>query len=238
MVKKILKISAIFIIGIGGGIFGSQFLSPYFFKKSISSQNLFPPQTPIQVIEKKEIIQENVALKKAIEKVEKTVIAVRTETKKGKFIEGSGFILTSDGLIVTLAELVPREGKFSFFIDEEAVPYQILKRNLKENLALVKVEKENLPTISFGDLEKLKLGERVFLVGKVFKTKGIKTLVNEGIVKYFDRDFIETNIFEEKNLAGSVLFDIEGNVLGINIVDEKGKVTALSVSKIRSFTGF
>lgn len=230
MLKNIFKILVIFILGIGGGIFGCQFLQPYFFEK----EHFSPPPRPIQFIEKvekKEIDQT------VIEKAEKAVIAIKTETKKGKILEGSGFILTSDGLIVTLAELVPQGGKFSFFIDGKPASYQILKRDLKENLALIKVEKENLPTVSFAKLETLKLGKRVFLVGKILKPQGIKTTVNEGIVKYFDENLIETNILEKKNMTGSVLFDIEGNVLGINIVDEEQRIISLPVSKIRAFSG-
>ncbi len=237
MLKKFFKIITIFILGIFGGIFGAQILWPYFVERPLFYQYRLE-QSPVYVTEKKEIIiQENVALKNAIEKVKKTVIGVKTETPKGKVIEGSGLIVASDGLIVTLAELVPQGAKFSFFVEGEKVHYQILKRDLKENLALVKIEKTNLPTVGFANLEKLKLGERVFLVGTIFREEKIGKIVNEGLVKYFDQDLIETNILEKNNLTGSILFDIEGNVLGINKI-EGGEVISIPVSKIRSFTGF
>ena len=172
MLKNIFKIIGIFIIGIVGGIFADQILWPYFIERPLFHQYRLE-QSPVYVTERKEItIQENVALKNAIEKVEKVVVGVRTETKAEKILEGSGLIITSDGLMVTLAELVPQGSNFSFFID--GAPHQIngggqiLKRDLKENLALIKIEEENLPTLSFADLEKMKLGERVFLVGVIF----------------------------------------------------------------------
>ncbi|PJA83363.1 MAG: hypothetical protein CO146_01325, partial [Candidatus Nealsonbacteria bacterium CG_4_9_14_3_um_filter_37_29] len=115
--------------------------------------------------------------------------------------------------------------------------FQILKRDLKENLALVKIEKSNLPTVSFADLEKLKLGEKVFLVGTIFDKAVPSKIVNEGIVKSFDKDFIKTNIFEKNILKGSSLFDIEGKVLGLNNVDLEGKVIAIPISKIKEFSG-
>jgi S1-C subfamily serine protease len=245
--KSVLKILGIFILGIGGGIFGSQILWPYFVEQPLFYQYRLE-RSPVYVTEKKEIIvQENLALKNAIEKVEKTVIGVKTETQKGKVIEGSGLVVTSDGLVVTLVELVPQGAKFSFFIEGEKLHYQILKRDLKENLALVKIEKTNLSTTGFANLEKLKLGERVFLIGRHLPTTrppeaqnlaGSRVVVNEGLVKYFSQDLIETNIFEKNNLAGSVLFDIEGNVLGINKINSEGQVVSLPVSKIKSFTGF
>jgi S1-C subfamily serine protease len=237
MLKNILKIIAIFILGMVGGIFADQILWPYFVERPLFFQYRLE-QRPVYVTERKEItIQENVALENAIEKVEKTVIGVRTKTKAGKILEGSGLILTADGLVVTLTDLVPQGSTFSFFVDNEKVNFQILKRDLKENLALVKVEKSNLPTVSFADLEKMKLGERVFLVGTVFEEEKPSKIVNEGIVKSFDKDFIKTNIFEKNILKGSPLFDIEGNVLGLNTIDKEGKVIAIPISKIKTFAG-
>jgi S1-C subfamily serine protease len=238
MLKNIFKIIVIFIIGIVGGIFADQILWPYFVERPLFHQYRLE-QSPVYVTERKEItIQENVALKNAIEKVEKVVVGVRAETKAGKVLEGSALILTSDGLIVTLADLVPQGSTFSFFIDGKKVNFQILKRDLEDNLALVKIEEANLPTISFANLEKMKLGERVFLVGVIFEKGEPSKIVNEGIVKIFGEDFIKTNIFEENILEGSSLFDIEGNVLGLNTVDKEGKVIAVPISKIKSFAGF
>ena len=87
----------------------------------------------------------------------------------------------------------------------------------------------------------MKLGERVFLVGVIFENQKITSLgrvVNEGIVKSFNQDFIKTNIFEKNILKGSPLFDIEGKVLGLNTIDLEGKVIAIPISKIKSFAGF
>jgi len=242
VLKNIFKILAIFIIGGVGGIFADQILWPYFVEKPLFYQYRLE-QSPVYLTERKEIIiQENVALKNAIEKVEKVVIGIKTIKKDKKILEGSGLILTSDGLIVTLAELVPSGSTFNFFVD--GAPHQItgggqiLKRDLKENLALIKIEKPNLPTVSFSNLEKIKLGERVFLIGIVFEKTGFKKIVNEGIVKSLDQDSIETNIFEKANLAGSPLFDIEGKILGINKIDPEGKVITIPISKIKTFAGF
>ncbi len=237
MLKNIFKIISIFIIGIVGGIFADQILWPYFIERPLFHQYRLE-QSPVYVTERKEItIQENVALKNAIEKVEKVVVGVRTETKTEKILEGSGLIITSDGLVVTLAELVPQGSTFSFFIDGKKVHFQILKRDLKENLALVKIEEANLPTVSFADLEKMKLGEKVFLVGVIFEKEEPSKIVNEGIIKSFGQDFIKTNIFEKNILKGSSLFDIEGKVLGLNTIDSGGEIITIPISKIKTFIG-
>jgi len=239
MLKNIFKILAIFIIGMVGGIFADQIFWPYFVERPLFYQYRLE-QSPVYVTERKEVyIQENVVLKNAIEKVEKVVVGVRTETKAGKILEGSGLILTADGLVITLAELVPSGSTFNFFVEGESVSFQILKRDSKENLALIKLEKTNLPTVGFANLEKLKLGERVFLVGIIFNKQKIASpgfVVNEGIIKNFDENKIETNIFEKETISGSPLFDIEGNILGLNIIDKDGKVIAIPNSQIRAFT--
>ncbi|MDP2967264.1 MAG: serine protease [bacterium] len=254
MLKNILKIIAIFIIGMVGGIFANQIFWPYFIERPLFYQYGLE-KSPTYITETKEIIiQENIALKDALEKVKKTVAGVRTQTKTGKVLEGSGFIVTSDGLMVTLAELVPQGSDFAFFIDNESVSFQILKRDLKENLALIKISDSVLTTASFAKLEKLKMGERIFLIGVTFENeipsktqtaaKGEEEdlssspiLVNEGIIKTFDGNFIQTNILESSLFAGSPLFNIEGEVLGINTIDSKGRVIAIPISKIREFIG-
>lgn len=243
MWKNIFKIAAIFVIGMVGGIFSEEIFWPYFVERPLFYQyNL--EKLPIYVTENKEIIiQENTALKNAIEKVEKTVISVRTQVAPNKILEGSGLILTSDGLAVTLAELIPLGSNPQFFFNDKQISFQILKRDLKANLALIKLEGAGLATTGFFDLEKLKIGERVFLLGAIFepgKEIKIKKITNEGIVKTFDDNFIQTNILDKNNknnLAGTPLFDIKGEVLGINIIDTEGGIKTIPIKKIRAFTG-
>jgi len=239
MLKNIFKIIIIFVIGMVGGIFADQIFWPYFVERPLFYQYRLE-QAPIYVTERKEItIEENVALRNAIEKVEKAVVGVKTKTKTGKILEGSGLIVSSDGLIVTLADLVPSGSEVTFFWEGKSPSFQILKRDLKENLALIKIEETNLPTTGFADLERIKLGERVFLVAIIFEKGRIpKKAANEGIVKTFDENSVQTNIFEKNTLSGSPLFNIEGNALGLNIIDKEGKVTAIPISKIRQFAGF
>ena len=226
MKKTILNILAIFIIGIAGGIFANQVLWPYLVER------------PVNITEREEIIiQENTALKDAIEKVEKTIVGVETTTKD-EIYHGSGLILTSDGLVVTLADLVPQGATSEFFIDGQPVEFQVLRRDSNYNLALVKVEKDNLPTVDFAPYEKVKMGERVFLLGSLFEKGEVKREANEGIIKYIDEDFVRTNILERVSLIGSPLFNIKGEFLGLVITDYWGRVSAIPVTKIKTFAGF
>jgi S1-C subfamily serine protease len=237
MSKKISKLVLVFVFGMFGGIFADQILWPYFVERPLLGQYSLEPN-PVYVTEKKEtFIQENIALENAIGRVEKSVVGVKAITLEGKVLEGSGFILTSDGLMVTLAELVPQGAKFSFLVDGELVGYQILKRDLKNNLALIKLEKEKLSTSGFSDFTKLKMGERVFLLGVVSEQGTSSKMVDEGIIKSFNEENINTSISGEAGLAGSPLFSIEGELIGLNTIDSRGEIDAIPVVKIREFVG-
>ena len=247
MLKNILKILAVFIIGMIGGIFADQILWPYFIERPLFYQYRLE-QSPIYVTEKKEIImyvQENVALREAIEKVEKAVIGVKTETVEGEILEGSGIVVTSDGFVVTLASIAPFGSDFAFFVDGKWPSYQILKRDLKNDLALIKVEDRGLSVTGFSDLEKVRVGERVFLISMDFDNTGTTTeaflppqkMVNEGIITLLGEDLIQTNIFDTSKVQGSPLFNIEGNLIGLSLVDEDGRVSAIPVTFIRPLIG-
>ena len=242
MSKKLLIIIGVFVVGIVGGIFADQILWPYFIERPLFYEYGLE-KNPVYLTETNQIyIQENTALVDAIERVEKTVVGIKTKTKYGTILQGSGLIVTSDGLMVTLAELVPQGATFSFFLDGKEVSFQILKRDLQENLALLKLSDFSLTTVGFASLDKLKLGERVFLVGITFGSvkDGVQQVgktVNEGIIKSFDQNSMQTNIVESVLLAGSPLFNIQGEILGINTINSKGNVSAIPISKIKAFMG-
>lgn len=238
MTKNIFKIVIVFVFGIAGGIFANQILWPYFIERPLFYKYQLA-NIPVSINETKEItIQENIALQNAVERTEKSIVGIRAETKTGKVITGSGLVVTSDGLIVTLSELVPQGGDFIFFVDGKTPNWQILKRDVENNLALVKIEEQDLVTVGFADFDEIKLGQRVFLSGMIFvKTDRLK-MVNQGIIKFFTRDYIRTNIFEKSTLNGSALFNINGELLGLNTIDSEGKVTAIPITIIRDFIGY
>ena len=102
----------------------------------------------------------------------------------------------------------------------------------------MKLSQGGLSTAGFVDFEKLRLGERVFLLGFDFSTTTPQLVVNEGIIKSFNENLIQTNILEKTFLiAGSPLFNIEGNVVGLSTVDQEGRVSAIPAPKLRLFIG-
>ena len=243
--KSILQIIALFLIGMAGGIFADKILWPYFVERPLFQQYKLE-QSPTYVTEKLETtlyVQENMAIRHSVQDVLPAIVGVKTKTVSGEILEGSGLVVTSDGLIVTLATLVPKGSEFSFFVDGKWPAFQILKRDLENNLALIKVEKGGLKTRGFADMSKIKLAEPVFLAGVDFSgATATSTLpqntVNTGIVTAFNEELLQTNIFEKKTLAGSPLFDIEGKVVGLSIIGQDGKVSAVPANLIRAFAGF
>jgi len=230
MKRNILYFLLILIFGMAGGIFANQIFWPYFISKPLFEKyNLEQP--PVYVTERKEVtIQENTALTEAIEKISKTVIGVKTKT-----IQGSGLIVTNDGLIVTLSSLIPAGQTPSFYIEGVLRGFQVLKRDAKTGLALVKFEADKLSVPDFRDLEDLKLGERVFMVSY---RDGLTKSVNEGIIKFITRSDIsgriETNIIEKDSVQGSPLFDIQGRLIGIAVYGEGGQIQAIPVSEVKN----
>jgi hypothetical protein len=215
-VNNIFKVIIIILLGVLGGAIAWLF----------ASKN----QSFVQVINKEEkvYIEENAALINTIKNIKDSVVILKTEYNN-KEIRGFGMVLTSDGLVVTLAENIPQGSVSNITIKgEENISYQVLKRDLGDNLALIKVDKNNLQTKEFFDLSKLGMGERVFILSDI---------ANEGIVKIFNDDLIKTSIIESEIINGAPVFNIKGEMLGIGLKNASSAIDIIPVSKIKSFAG-
>ena len=238
--KIILIIAGIILLGALGALLFDVFVLPYLLTNSYFERFQFVKDFKsgkIIVNPKEQVyIQENMALENAIERVAKSVVAIQGTTLTGKNYLGSGLIATSDGSIISLASLIPKGSKFNIFINGEKQNFKVEKQDLKNNLILIKIEKNNLPTVSFADFNKIKLGQRVFLTA-VASTKISDWLVNEGIIRSFDENTIETNISEKSIINGSPLFNISSELVGLNYIDSDAKVSAVPISVIKTFLG-
>ncbi len=239
MVKTIRMALPVFILGIGGGIFGAQILWPLLVERPLFYQFRLE-QAPTYVTQVNEIkVQENVALLGTLRGVKKAVVGIEIP---GTNIRGSGLVLTSDGIVVTLNDLVPRYSESVFVIENESLPYQILKRDPQNNLVLVKLEKDGLSTISFKDTPS-ETGQRIFLLAKLISrnidgSAATDLIANEGVIRSIDEQFIETSIFDKSEIKGSPLFDVDGSIVGLVYLDRTGRVFAVPSAIIREFAGF
>ncbi len=133
---------------------------------------------------------------------------------------GSGFIFSSDGLIMTNAHVV--EGADEVLVtltDKREFKAKILGTDKRSDVALVKIEATGLPAIKVGDVGRLRVGEWVMAIGSPF---GLENTVTAGIVSAKQRDtgdylpFIQTDVAINPGNSGGPLINMRGEVVGIN----------------------
>lgn len=136
---------------------------------------------------------------------------------------GSGFVIDPDGLVVTNNHVVEDADEVTVtFSDGETLDAEILGRDPKTDLALLKVKADRkLPFVRFGDSDALRVGDWVMAIGNPF---GLGGTVTAGIVSARDRDinagpydaFIQTDASINRGNSGGPLFNMAGEVMGVN----------------------
>ena len=133
---------------------------------------------------------------------------------------GSGFILSTDGLIMTNAHVV--EGADEVIVtltDKREFKAKIMGADKRSDVAVVKIEATGLPAVKVGDVSRLKVGEWVIAIGSPF---GLENTVTAGIVSAKQRDtgdylpFIQTDVAINPGNSGGPLINMRGEVVGIN----------------------
>jgi serine protease Do len=137
--------------------------------------------------------------------------------------EGSGFIIGSDGLIVTNYHVAGEADKINVTLKDGTVYKATLKgADKKTDLAVIKIDaKKPLPYVTFGDSGKVRPGDKVLAVGNPF---GLGGTVTAGIVSAVGReigegpydDFIQVDAPINRGNSGGPTFDLRGNVIGVN----------------------
>src|SRR5262245_1642529 len=135
---------------------------------------------------------------------------------------GSGFVISPDGYILTNAHVVDNADEiFVKFTDKRELKAKVIGADRRSDIALIKVEAGNLTTVRFGDPSKLKVGEWVVAIGSPF---GFENTVTAGIVSGKGRSlpqdnfvpFIQTDVAINPGNSGGPLFNMRGEVVGIN----------------------
>ncbi len=135
---------------------------------------------------------------------------------------GSGFIITSDGYIMTNNHVIANADEVTVTLsDQTELDATIIGSDKRSDLALLKVNANNLPIVNIGTSEDLKLGEWVLAIGSPFGfdhtvTAGIvsgkkRNLPNESYVPY-----IQTDVAINPGNSGGPLFNLDGEVVGVN----------------------
>lgn len=135
---------------------------------------------------------------------------------------GSGVIISADGYIVTNAHVVKDASEIVVQLtDRRQLEAELVGRDATIDVALLKVDAEDLPTVEVGDPRDLRVGEWVVAIGSPF---GFENSVTAGIVSAKGRslpsdnytNFIQTDVAVNPGNSGGPLFNLEGEVVGIN----------------------
>ena len=136
---------------------------------------------------------------------------------------GSGFIIDKAGYIVTNNHVIEDADQISVILEDDTVlEAKLIGRDEKVDIALLKVEaKKDLPTVSWGNSNQSRVGDWVLAIGNPF---GLSGTVTAGIISARSRDikagqyddFIQTDASINRGNSGGPLFNMDGQVIGVN----------------------
>jgi serine protease Do len=135
---------------------------------------------------------------------------------------GSGFIISADGYILTNAHVVEGADEITVrLIDKREFKAKVIGADKRTDVALIKIDAAGLPVVRLGDPNQLKVGEWVLAIGSPF---GFDNTVTAGIVSGKARTlpqenlvpFIQTDAAVNPGNSGGPLFNLRGEVVGIN----------------------
>jgi serine protease Do len=151
-----------------------------------------------------------------------------TITRQGQSL-GSGFLISADGYIVTNNHVVSAGTRTAVvesitvtLTDRKEYKARLVGRDQSSDIAVLKIDATNLPFVRFGDSARARVGDWVVAIGSPF---GIGSTVTAGIVSALQRAtgqggaydrFIQTDASINQGNSGGPLFDMNGNVIGIN----------------------
>lgn len=153
---------------------------------------------------------------------------------------GSGVIIREDGYIVTNNHVIDGATKIEVTLNSnQTYPAKLVGTDPATDVALLKIEASGLPTIPFGDSDKLRLGEWVIAIGSPYD---LRSTITAGIVSAKGRSmpnytgefkiesFIQTDAAVNPGNSGGALVDKSGNLVGINtaIISQTGSYTGYS----------
>ncbi|HOZ81035.1 MAG TPA: trypsin-like peptidase domain-containing protein, partial [Candidatus Woesebacteria bacterium] len=196
----------------------------YFGNKYLAKKN---PE--IQIETKKEIVNEESVVTRVVEKATPGVVTISMKKDYyflGNIEEdiGTGFIISEDGLIITNKHVVGDLGaEYKVIVGkDEEVAVKNIYRDPTNDLAILKIDKKGLQTLSLGDSEKIKVGQTVIAIGTALGE--FRSTVTTGVISGLKRglgggleDVIQTDAAINPGNSGGPLLNSEGEVVGVNV---------------------
>lgn len=225
----IFSLLASTLLGLGGGIFG------YYFMNMRQNQNvptegggsgdILINSTPI------ELSEESYNRAEVVQKVYSSVVEITTSSVNTSMLmpqrvlsgAGSGVIITTDGYIITNHHVVDGASGIEVGLaNGKTYKAQLVASDAKTDLAVIKIEANDLSAATFGDSSRLVVGQTVLAIGNPLGSLG--GTVTEGIISALDREItIEKESMTLMQISAAVnpgnsgggLFDEQGNLIGI-----------------------
>jgi len=135
---------------------------------------------------------------------------------------GSGFIISKDGYVITNNHVVKEADEIIVTLKDRSVfNAKIIGTDESSDIAVLKINGEDLPTLTLGDSSKLEVGEWVLAIGSPFGfnhsvTAGIVSALGRGLKNEKYVPFIQTDVAINPGNSGGPLFNLKGEVIGIN----------------------
>ncbi|MGB8167467.1 MAG: trypsin-like peptidase domain-containing protein [Chthoniobacteraceae bacterium] len=156
--------------------------------------------------------------------------------------EGSGFIVRSDGFIITNNHVIADAEKLSVRLkDGRSFPAKLVGADDKTDIAVIRVEARDLPAVQWGDSDALRIGQLVCAIGAPFNQdfsftagwvsgKGRTNLLSPTSPTILYEDYIQTDAFINPGNSGGPLFDVEGRIIGMNtLINGIGRGLAFAI---------
>jgi len=135
---------------------------------------------------------------------------------------GSGFIISKDGYVVTNAHVIDDSQDVTVELeDKRELKAKVIGSDKLSDIALLKIEANDLPFVELGDSDKLDVGQWVVAIGTPFgldytATQGIVSALSRSLPKDTYVPFIQTDAAVNPGNSGGPLFDLDGQVIGVN----------------------
>lgn len=197
-------------------------------------------------------VEESSAIIEAVDKVGSSVVSITSEQSTLDFFgqiqksksSGTGFIITSDGLIITNKHVVSDESaSYSVFTsDGKEYKAEVKAKDPLNDIAFVKINAKNLPTVELGDSDALKVGQTVVAIGNALGqyqntvTSGVISAIGRAVPVSDERssdvleNVIQTDAAINPGNSGGPLINLDGQVVGINTaIDSSGQLIGFAI---------
>jgi len=224
-VKKIF--SQILLFSFFGGVIGT-FSSVYISGKYLA--NISEVVTPTPVISRapslgfwEKIISENSS----------TLVSIQVFQENKVTRQGSGIVVSSDGLVITVADLAAVGAVYQIFYDDKILRGTVVSRDYIHNLLLIKTDSA-YPNVVDLSPKNYNNGQEIVLVGKILDFSKPTSYSQRGTISYITDKSVLVDTIVNKNLYGHAIINTESNFIGLSYL-RNGKVNLIRTNTIQNF---